>query len=449
MRITCDPPVGQWAAALQPAGEAGSAPRRHARPIVATGHQAWLWHPGIASKYFAAAAAAGRFDADPLFLIVDHDPLEALTIQMPVRRGDLVEPRTIMLAEHDAAIPTGCQPPVDANGAARILVRAAEQFGADLEVDVQPLVSAVEALDDCRTFAEQVWQVLATLLRPYVGDGACVYSSRLARRAGFEELVDQMLADAERCVRCYNRAAEADPAAGVASLIVQPHLVELPLWYLQWGRARQRVFADLGDARAVLVLGDGQPIEDMSTIAPRALVLSAYMRSCECDLFVHGRGGAAYDRVTEQWWGDWLGQQLSAKAMVSADAHLPIDAPVADSVEHARAVWRRHHLPHNLDRELGLQGDLVDQKRDSIAHMHDDRDRDRRAASFEHIHQINARFAADHPARIAEADRDVELTRAGLNNARVMQKRDWCFALCPPQTLRELADAFAFELNGA
>ncbi len=73
-------------------------------------------------------------------------------------------------------------------------------------------------------------------------------------------LLDAMLQDARRCVRCYNQATLDQPQAGIPPLVIERERVELPVWALRWQGMRQRVFADLADSEPLLTYEDGTPL---------------------------------------------------------------------------------------------------------------------------------------------------------------------------------------------
>ena len=412
-------------------------------PIIATGHQAWLWHPGILAKYLAMAAAK-RQRAASLHVVVDHDVHEAMRLELPVLDGDRLHVETLTLAQYDAAVPTGSQPPVDLRMVNDALDDVRARLGDCLAVDVTQLRDAWADLPDATTLAEQIAMVLDRLMRPYVGRSIpALFSSDLAKLPRFQTLVQHMLEDARQCAAAYNAAARRYPAARIAPLLVEPNRVELPLWRLAWRRPRRRVFADLGGPSPVLVLDDGSAMgPTVDSLAPRAMLLTAFMRSQVCDLFIHGTGGGVYEQVTEAWWQAWTGQRLAPMAVVSADLHLQFDAPVADGGELSRAVWWAHHLPHNLDRLPQLDAGAAKRARRKavlLASMDDDRDHRRRRVAFDEIHAINRELAKLHPEPIAEASRQVDRARAGLANRSVAAKRDWCFGLYPGDQLAELS----------
>jgi len=425
MKIVAEPQLNQW----QPGQVTPGAERA---PVIATGHQAALWHPGILAKDIAMAIVARRVGGSMVHLVVDSDVHETMRVDVPVVKGDRLSAVTVQLAPVDVNVPTGMQPAVDVGEA----IASLEAVRGEAAVDVGPLIDALRAAPQAKTLAEQAAGLTTAMMRPYVGEVTLRNASGLLCDA--DELIEAMLQDARGCVMKYNRAAAAHPQAGIAPLMVEHDRVELPLWQLAWSRPRTRVFADLADSKPLLTDVRGEVIEDRLSLAPRALLLTAVMRSRYCDLFIHGRGGYVYDRITEAWWKDWRGEALAPMTLASADMYLDFDVPVSDTAQLARARWWAHHLPHNVDRHVAVDDVLARRKRDLLAHMGDDRDVARRAATFAEIHRINSELATRSGEAIAAAGSDVARARVGLKNRAIAGRRYWFFGFYPKAKLEEL-----------
>ena len=448
MRVHTEPPLGDW---TRLAG---------GKPVV-TGHQPWLWHPGILAKYLAAdAAMAASLPGVPLrHVIVDQDVQDALRLALPVREGEQLDVHQSRLGPGRVDVPTGCQPAVPLS-----LDQVPKGVAADVSAIKIPLLRSGRhevprvantknqrgALRAARyaeeaTLAAQMTAVLHDLMQPLINRPAeAFYATRFDREPWFAEEVSRLLHDAAACVEHYNQAARANPEAGIAPLSVEPYRVELPLWKLGWLRPRDRVFADLADSTPLFTTADGEPFDpddDGVTVAPRALLMTAWIRrQPDVGLFVHGTGGWRYDRITEAWWRAWRGETLCPMAVATADLTLDFDVPVNGRDAVTREVWQAHHRPHNLDRYLPpeVAGSLAHEKRRLLEHMDDDRDKRRRRAAFRRIHAINAELAARHPGALLAAETDLRRARVGLHNAAVAAKRDWCFALYPDAELAAL-----------
>jgi hypothetical protein len=433
MKTIADPPIADW-----------SLPAQGGR--IATGHQAALWHPGILAKDIAMRVAADRCGGEAMHLVVDSDAHDVLRIDVPVVRDGQLSVETVELGKTQPTVPTGMQPPADLARAAAALCDTRDQLGDELAVDLDRLIDAMRDDPGGGSLARQIAQITMRLMRPYVGDEVrIVYAGELMRRDDVATIAHAMLADARSCVDAYNRAVAQWPGVGMTPLAVERERVELPMWRLQWGRPRLRVFADLADSTPLFADELGNIIDDVTSLAPRALLLTAIMRSRLCDLFIHGTGGYAYDRITEAWWQQWRGETLAPMALVTADVHLDFDAPVADRDAVTAAQWWMHHLPHNVDRAADLDNDLAREKRDILARMDDDRDRARRAGAFQRLHAINARLQRDHPALIDDARKRLRDAALGLGNRRIAGRRDWSFAIYPPDKLLALAEKLKSE----
>ena len=456
MDVRIEPPLESWR--VPEVGAVGTVGA--VVGVVATGHQLSLWHPGILVKDLAAAAATGRLCGEPnaetLHLFVDHDTNQALRLTLPVVRPDdagmdRLHAVTVSLAEENLNLPVWSRPPPHAEHVLATLDHAVAGFGGVVPADLEPLRGAIASMQGDQHVSLATWmgEFTKRLLTPYTGTLHTACSSELFD-ADENGLLAAMRDDAASCIRHYNAAAAAHPEAGIPPLLAAPERVELPVWRLDGepggGGARLRVFADLADSQPLLVDERDRPLEppaagDTWTAAPRAISLSAIMRRYRCDLFIHGSGGAVYDRVTDAWWRAWRGERLPPAAMATADVHLDFDVPLATAEEVERAVWFRHHLPHNIDRFVDLsptgrakaaaKARLLEQLDEEVSHR-------RRQAAFQSVHRINADLASLHAETVAESHAAVDRAVAGMHNAETARRRDWAFPLYPRQKLERL-----------
>src|SRR5690606_23608646 len=70
-----------------------------------------------------------------------------------------------------------------------------------------------------------------------------------------------------------------------------------------------------------------------------------------------------------------------------------------------------------------------------------------RRAAFKELHRINRSLAAQHADALRDAERGVARAETGLRNAAIARKRDWCFALYPPDRLHALRRAIEAQLH--
>jgi hypothetical protein len=320
--------------------------------------------------------------------VVDQDTFDSDRINLPMQQGDqlLVGALKVLRELPPVDVPSGLLPPMLVDALDDIELRDTRGRSVDARdavtaADLDSLRDALRDLPECRTAAEQMAGLIAQLRRPIVGDVPVVFVSQLARLDAIKRLVRAMCDDAQACVAAYNAAVQLHPGAGVPQLTQSigggMRMVELPLWVVMRSSEtaiRERVYYDIDAGQ--LIKADWREIDiERDLVLPRALMLTALMRTAYCDLFIHGTGGGVYDRITENWLHAWQGEQLAPMAVVSANEYLAFDAPVADRDELKHAIWFAHHLPHNVDRNLdenNLSNDdakLIAIKRDILAQI--------------------------------------------------------------------------------
>ncbi|MBX3355560.1 MAG: hypothetical protein KF724_07670 [Phycisphaeraceae bacterium] len=295
------------------------------RVVTGAGHQAFFWHPGILAKFSLARGLAGA-DGTVVHLVVDHDLYEPALVRVPVRASE--DGRILDAVTHRFAPPAPGRPAM-----AQALFEPRPYEGPEpalLSVRCG-LIAAQNALSvaarrmaphgHTSNAAMQVAAALSSLMAPWVGATHLVADSDLLSTSFGKALVDEMRRNPRRCAESFNAALALDPHAARPLRIADD--VELPVWSMSAEGARLRVMArDLAAAP-----------RDRRWL-PRAFLLSAMVRLGLCDRFVHGLGAQRYERVTEAWFGEWLGVTLPPVDIASATLRLPL-APEGEATEHA------------------------------------------------------------------------------------------------------------------
>jgi hypothetical protein len=183
-------------------------------------------------------------------------------------------------------------------------------------------------------------------------------------------------------------------------------------------------------------------------VRPRALTLTLWARLLACDLFVHGIGGAKYDRITDAIIRRYYGCEPSAYVCVSATLRLPLPrhevtpADLADARQQVRD-WR-----YNPDRYIpDPPFSLLDERRRLIALADELRaargSRQTRREVFLGIRGVNAQLVDTHPEiRRQLAERLERATRAVESN-RVADSREYFYVLQPADRLSRLSARLA------
>ncbi len=444
--ILLEPPPAAWPAPRRPSelpGEVASWRRETLaalevdadRTIVATGHQAAIWHAGILAKDLAAMACSRHLQAagataSPLHFLADHDANDAGLVRLPALDGqgrlDVVAWRWCP-APHDR--PTRDRPATPPTAPPDI--RAPID---GLNARIHAIHEALAAQADQPTLALQAGLANASLARSLVGDLPRRSMSSLLELPVGNAIIERLRLDPAACIRAHDAAIEADRdrrarggrrPRGMASLLARGTRPELPLWRVDAEGRRPATVDDLDDATP-------------GSLRPRALLATALARLGGCDLFIHGTGGAAYDLVMEDWIDRWLGPEIAgalAPATV-ASATCRLDLPVA-TIEDPITPEALHRM--NFDPDLDRPSEEAP-VRDTLLREIDAAPRrsEHRRAAFRRLHDaIGIARRRGEPTLRDAASRLAAQGSTRRANERAMD-RTWAFPLLDRTTLDDL-----------
>ena len=236
---------------------------------------------------------------------------------------------------------------------------------------------------------------------------------------------------------------------------------EAPFWIYEPHHQRERLWiASRGDA--LDLYAGSRPVSTLSradllrhpactlaslapwAIRPRALSLTLWARLLVCELFVHGIGGAKYDRVTDGIFRRYYRCEPPGYACVTATLRLPLPRHPVTAADLAAARRRVRDLHFNPQRYLEhLPADLLADRDRLIAESRELREQLgsplQRRAVFVAIRRINARLAELDPALKARFEHDLERTGQQLASNAVADNREFFYALQPRGRLEMLA----------
>jgi len=404
------------------------------RPIIMTGHQATIWHPGILAKYYATDAAAKLTSSASVWLVVDQDSEDPWQVRYPARSVENTDHQALSVAAMKFS-PRTSAPDTPAASLLTLAPLSSDEFPHAASPSVRDGLARIHAALTAHrnepSAGRQLAAALADLLSP-LKPATTLFATSSARTALFQRLVDSMRDDPERCVRAYNAAVALYPEAKLRPLLIDDVNVryELPLWRLEFGHERQRVFAEDLDQIS------------REQLAPRALLMTGFMRAAACDLFVHGKGGGVYESVTDAWFRHWQPRlTLAPVAVVSATLRLSllnVPAPVADDLRQAR--WRAHNAPHDPamlgDEEAGrAKLELVRRINEAKLSGGDSR------SLYVTMHAGLERVRVERRENLEQIVSSADSIAARLLDAAIASDRTWPFPLYPSAMLDELARA--------
>jgi hypothetical protein len=450
------PPPGEWRGIVEDNRRRLAAFRGRvaAEPLIATGHQAEPFHPGVWVKNFLIRRLASAVGGRAVNLIVDTDAPRTSLLHVPTESDGRPVIENVRFADFRTDTALGEQRldrDLLRSAARRIcetqrhndICRGMGFWASVIEGAGAPARNASEVLSAGRIRAEAELGLPAIDERP-------VSSLPIAG------LADALIADAGRFRDCYNSAVadyrRRNKVRGrgrpVPELETRGDRIELPFWGYRRGQPRRRLFCR-GES---LFLDDEPAARDDIVIAPRALSLTLFARMFLADVFLHGIGGAKYDEVTDDIIRRFYGVEPPRYLVATATLWLPLPDSAVRPDEERNLVAAERDLTHNPERLIPTLSDaeraMVAEKRrlaseaDALrASASESRAADlheRRKAVRVRIAEINDRLRAAHPEAAEDVRRRREDLERRLRHNRIAHNREWFFGLYPPGKIRDL-----------
>jgi len=456
------------------------------RPVIVLGHQPEFLHAGVWSKHVVAYRLAKAMGGAAVNLIVDNDAPRTTALSVPIVEDDIARIELIPTTEARAGY-------------------AYEQIDAMSTEQIDKLSSAVKETLGVR-FGRSCMEAYLAAVRAAATiseatGGGWVEQHVAGRRAiermfhielvehrvsevAFTPLLVDVLHNAGRFHASYNKALASyrDAEAIRGSLHPIPDLarrddtVELPYWVYRRCEVRRRLFVradvsmvhlfadrdEIGVVRAaelrngddlrsrLEVLGDWR-------IRPRALTLTLWARLILADLFIHGIGGAKYDRITDRIIQDYFGMTPPKMACVSATLLLDLPSSGRDG-EDVRAIEQmlrdirfnpqRHFDPGDAGVESLRQRVQAIEESQRLQKERPD-DRKARRVAFRRIHSLNQALLNTRPQTVDALLRRRKQSIDAAERDRIVRRREYFFGLHTPSALERIMDALPHESDFA
>jgi hypothetical protein len=437
-------------------------------PLVVTGHQPDLFHPGVWVKNFAAAGIARAGGGVGLNLVVDNDLLKTATIRVPSPVDGGLRARRVEYDDWAGDVPFEelrvREESTFASFAGRVRGVLAGSVADPLLDDFWPRAMALRGRTDrlglrfalARRALEGAWGV-----RNFE-----VPLSALCETEAFLWFAAHLLAQLPRFQRIHNAALTRYRSVyGIRSkhhpvpdLGREGEWLEAPFWVWRADEPRRRplLARQLSRTMQLRVRGEDDPLIEIPLgpdreaccaveqlrslpasrirLRTRALTTTMFARYLLGDLFIHGIGGAKYDELGDAIAGEFFGIEPPAHLTLSQTLWLDLGTDPA-SPQRLEAIERHlRDLTYNPDRNLGGPAAAdseavawVEAKRRAIAAPIDTRRR--RLARFREIRRCNEalqpRVALLRDGLLEERERLL----AGLQRNALAHHREYAFVL--------------------
>lgn len=437
-------------------------------PLLATGHQTELHHPGVWVKNALIDAAAARLGGKALHFAVDTDAPKHLALRWPAPdRTPQIEPLTDDPARGSDAWSGRLRPPSPEH-----LARLGERFEQSAAGwDFKPLVP--QFLTVLRRLSRESVNLSTALtgsmheldLQLGLRHGAMLVSPVCASEA-YLAFVHHILARAGEFAADYNAALDDyrrrnkihTPGRPMPNLRCDSDSCEVPFWLddLTTGsRSRANVTCTKGQA-CTLVFTPHIPTPNSFTfdraadgwkaaaallawlkqnnlrLSPRALTLTSLLRLLAADQFVHGIGGGQYDQVADTLIARHFGLTPPRFAVTTATLFFP------GAAQRSRAcvpcvLQEGRRLRHGVlgDEKMNLVEAIAAAPRGSTD----------RSILFHEMHHRLADAAGHHPA-LQGWEQKLQDTERHHQGERLLFDRELFYAIQPTERLETLIERY-------
>ena len=434
-------------------------------PIVMSGHQPNLFHPGVWFKNFMLSELGNRLKATAVNLIVDNDIAGVTSIQVPQTS---TQPSSVLNVPIDRAgnnVPFECRSIVDLPFFKRFNQRVTEA--------ISPMVNA--------PLVQQLWPLVCKQLKNDTNLGTVLAKGRhlLEQEAGlntlevplsqivqsptFAELVLEIFQRIDAFQHAYNEClaeyrdihhirSNAHPAP---KLNRDNGFFETPFWIWNTTRpVRRRLFMVTTDKGYLLTdqAGWQQTIDrsnfiDQFThlkdegiaIRPRALLTTLYSRLILSDLFLHGIGGSKYDQLTDAIAQRFFQFDMPKYMTLTATTMLPnqADSVLPADLTRLKVLARELHFhpEDHVDQAQTSIRKLVERKR---RWLNQTLPRSERGERHQQITDCNRQLRqfAEPSAREIRLEQKRLMER--LRENQILRSREYSFCLYPDLLIDDL-----------
>lgn len=297
-------------------------------PLVVTGHQPFIFHPGIVIKDILASQLALQNGGEAVHLVLDHDPGD---IYLEYPQFDIPDARSIKITRQKLFL--GCayldRPASEVVQSKQFTALSnffSENYKGLLPDKVIGQCNAfLQILKDRHTEGKNLINALtAARLAFYRQAGITIKEykvSDLVKTKQFSEFTEKIIDQNKIFRQLFNdilsQYREEHRIKNHAQPFPDLKPGELPLW-----RIEHTEHAKQQRLRNAYFMKDDISSDVM--IYPRAVILTMFARLFLADLFIHGTGGARYDAVTDKLINRFLSVEAPYFSEITTSEKIPV-----------------------------------------------------------------------------------------------------------------------------
>ena len=451
-------------------------------PIIQTGHEPILYHPGIWIKNHLVQYLVNKLNGIGVNMIVDNDACNMGFMYVPI------------LSEQSASVGKVALVKNKEHVAYEEIVF--DDFGTILQFkeEVIDLLSKNILREDIKTTMEDMQDVFERFINrigEYYQQGCHDMAGLLtaARRSveedfgienleapvswmcdtdGFYHFILHILCEADRFAKIYNEKlakyrrihkirSKANP---LPDLKVLGDSIEIPFWVWKAGGQRAKCYVmNEGDdikitdgAKVLVILKKGDVNSNITRlktlmeagikIRPRAITTTMFSRLFFSDVFIHGIGGAKYDTITDEIIKEFFGINTPGFITISATLFLPLDTYDVDEGTPYELQRIMHDMRYNPERyaskETRSNPEFMNRAKEKqgLLKMMAVGNADEKGRYFRQIKELNTLMLTQINPELKRIQGEINIVREKLAYNEVVRFREFPLCLYPMKILR-------------
>jgi len=428
------------------------------RIVIATGHQPVFYYPGIIFKNYFVSKTAKELNGVPLNFIVDTD-IANINVPVPGKHNENYYKKYVKIENPEKLCYALFKPHRD----------IVKNFFVDIEKIVKTL-NRKEILRSFRNYTKQFFffydknknfvdtnillrQQFEKLHKFPVMD---LKFSSIAKSTPFYNFVYLIIKKIEEFIEIYNNGVKLNIKKKryvyqpVKLLHIEKNIYELPFWYVD--KKRHRLFIEkknhklrfLTENNVVLIEINIQNkidseiiniIRKKILIFPKAVILTMIARLFFCDLFIHGTGGAVYDRITDYILKNFFKLKEDLKYLiVTGNIYLPfeIDIQNIEQKYNEKKKWLnevKYHPEKFMDKKLAEY--YITEKQKLLDILNNTKDTAKRKEIHNKIKAIHQEMTGFFKRRIELTEEDIKEYEKILKQKDVFLEREYPYFFYP------------------
>ena len=444
---------------------------RSDQPVIAVGHQPEFFHCGVWAKNVVCSMLADQLGAVGVNAVIDHDKVGSTHLQVPHAESGRVRVAYVLVHLRSAAqvweqLPAWSDADIERfsseldevpgmAGRSSLMPNLLQQFAACRAPRdwVSQFIFATKVID--RTFGISLQYARASEI-----DYGCFFAD--------------LIVSAHRFASSYNSALHTyreqyrikGTRHPIPDLYMDQDRAELPIWITDPQGQRHRLIVARDNDR-FLIYADDRLLEsyakaelsswdrarvrmdELTTtyqLRPRALTFTIWARLFLSDLFVHGIGGAKYDRIADLIIRDYYEVEPPRFCCVSATMWLNFpryEVQRSDLLYLRRQLRDSRYNPQRYVADQDAVGDLIARREQLVCESDRLRrespgDRSARRQAFQGIHSANRRLQEYCVGQLQEMRERRSTLDWQLKSDSLAGSREYFYGLFSRKTLQAL-----------